>query len=547
MVNKILLLCLVFLFLFVKCSTNVDMVNDKKNKDIPNDLAVDVNKLVTINTDNLNGEFYNFWSTRPMINQTRFLSSNFVNTLDPIKKYVKSYNMVRVLGGRTDNKNTFYLGVDGEGKIKTQFSGLLSSMRAFMNTGFKPRIVLDNVPWAMTANKVIDTYGNSKPADNYDLWRQYINSFLTTLINEFGIDEVKTWRFRVATEPNYVPHHWNGTKEQFFRHYDITVDEVLKVIPRAIIGPGNLLTENAAKWKTEIIDHCANGVNYATGDRGTKMSFFCLSYYEKIDQNTIRFKDVVTEYRNKLNSYPQFKNIPFDIQEFGVLRGDNGKRGLSLSDATEYGASWYAAIADLAFQNKITEIYDWGQESEGLPSGRRNVTEMFLKLENGERLQAVKPTASITNNNHYGVIPVRKEGKYYVLIYNHNTARANSNSRVVFPRFKGEDFSTVEKWKMNQWTVDKTNGVFMNELYKDVKAAGIGVKDGRIYGNRVDDYFQEGWKNVFTTNKSKYSQLAVLPQTIKDSIISTSNNELTLKVDMKSNSVKLIEITPVNN
>jgi len=327
--------------------------------------GISVDKIVSINTEDANGVFYNFWSTRSMINQTRFNASGFRNSIQQIKPYVKSYNLVRMMGGRVDDKNTYYKGVDGSGQIITDFSGLISSMRNFISTGFKPRIVLDNVPWEMSLPRVEDTYGNSKPPNDYSLWRQYVNAFLQTLVDEFGMSQVKTWRFRITTEPNYTPHHWRGTKEQFFKHYDITVDEVLKVIPNAIVGPGNLLTETTvATFTTEIIAHCANGTNYATGERGTKMDFFSLSYYEKFDKKELRFESVVKPYREALNKYSQFANIPFDIQEFGILRGDNGNRGLSLSDATEMGASWYAAIADSSFKYGVTEIYDWGEEVE---------------------------------------------------------------------------------------------------------------------------------------------------------------------------------------
>lgn len=534
--------------LFSGCSAEdeagIIKVPEKENPDGLDMDNIDPNKIVEINLDNTIGEMYNFWSTRPMINQTRFNSSNFTRTLEPIKAYVKSYNLVRVLGGRTDNLNTFYKGVDAEGNIITDFSGLISSMRGFMQTGFKPRIVLDNVPWEMNAVQEVNKYGNTNPPDDYDVWRQYINAFLNVLIDEFTYDEVKTWRFRVATEPNYVPEHWNGTKEEFFKHYDITVDEVLKVIPEAIIGPGNLLTEGVAKWETEIIDHCATGTNYATGEIGTRMSFFNLSYYEKIDLNTVKFAETVEPYRTKLNSYSQFKDIPFDIQEFGILRDENGHRGLSLSDATEFGASWYATIADLAYQYKVTEIYDWGQEStDGLATGRRNVTSMLLKMEGGNRL-----VANDKLEGYAGIIPVLKDDKIYLLIYNHNTKRSSTASQTVYPKIQGGQIATSTKWTLNEWTVDKENGIFMHELYADVKAAGITNKttsSARIYGNRPDDYFNEGWQDVFNANKSKYMELAQLPRTIKDSTVSkTVDDELILKVDLAPHSVKLIELIP---
>ena len=505
--------------------------------------GIDASKIVTINTASSEGLFYNFWSTRPMINQTRFNSASFRNSLESIKPYVKSYNLVRMMGGRSDNQNTFYKGVDNSGKIIVDFSELITSLQNFRLTGFKPRIVLDNVPWEMSLPRVDDTYGNSKPPNDYGIWRQYVNAYLQALVDAFGMSEVKTWRFRIATEPNYSPHHWRGTKEEFFKHYDITVDEVLKVIPDAIVGPGNLLTEGAVgKFSTEIIDHCATGTNYATGLKGTQMDFFCLSYYEKFDKKEVRFEDVVKPYRDKLNSYSQFSNIPFDIQEFGVLRGDNANRGLSLHDATEMGASWYATIVDLAFQNKITEIYHWGQEAEGgdLPTGLRNVTEMFLKLEGGVRMFAQENLSGFS-----GVIPVSKNGKIYLLIYNHNTSRNSTNSKTIYPKLEGSQISNTTKWKMNEWTVDKEHSVFMNELYKDVRNAGIGEKSkGRIYGNRTSDFFEDGWKNVFNSNVSKYENLSKLSSTIDGFIVGKKDGYLALKIELAPHSVKLIELIP---
>ncbi|WP_147676506.1 GH39 family glycosyl hydrolase [Algibacter pacificus] len=534
---------------FFTCSKSEDVEEEvienpepeePQEPDLP--IVVDPDKVVAINTGAVVGEMYNFWSTRPMINQTRFSSSGFTSELNTIKPYVKSYNLVRVLGGRTDNKNNFYKGVDGSGNIITDFSGLLNDMRSFMQTGFKPRIVLDNVPWEMNDVKEENTYGNTNPPDDYDVWRQYINAFLQTLVDEFGMNEVKTWRFRVATEPNYTPQHWNGTKEEFFKHYDITVNEVLKVIPDAIIGPGNNLTEGVATFTTEIIDHCATGTNYATGETGTKMDFFCISYYEKIDQNTIKLPNTVQEYRTKLDSYPQFRDIPFDIQEFGILRDENANRGLSLSDATEFGASWYARIADLAYDYRITEIYDWGQEIEvgNLPQGRRNVTQMFLKMEGGNRVETIDNISG-----HAGIIPVVKGDVIYLLVYNHNTTRDSSASRTLFPVLEGGQIAGGNNWKMTEWTVDKNHGIMMHELYKDVRAAGVGEKNnGRIYGNRPSDRFEDGWKDVFNTNLTKYTQLAELPKTITDSIVKKIDGKLTLKVGLEPHSVKLIELTP---
>lgn len=529
--------------IFWSCSTDLDdeIIEDPTAEETPD--QIDPSLIVKVNTDVVEGELYNFWSTRPMVNQTRFSGSSFIESIQDVKFYVKDYNLVRVLGGRTDDRNMFYQGVDDSGNVIADFSSLIRDLRALKQAGFEPRIVLDNVPWKMNAVQEVNKYGNTNPPDDYGIWRKYINAFLHAIVNEFGNDDVKNWRFRIGTEPNYSPEHWNGTKEEYFKHYDITVDEVLKVIPEAKVGPGNLLTEGAATFTTEIIDHCATGTNYATGAKGTQMDFFSISYYEKIDQNTIKLPETVGPYRKALDSYAQFSDIPFDIQEFGILRDEFGRRGLSLSDGTEFGASWYARIADLAYDYKITEIYDWGQEIEGtnLPAGRGNVTKMFLKMEEGERLRTVEDLPG-----HSGIIAVAKEGKIYLLVYNHNTQRNSAVSRTVYPKLEGGQVAGTTSWKMNEWTVDKTHGVFMHELYKDCNVAGVGkISNGRIYGNRPSDYFQDGWKDVLNTNLSKYEEMAAIPQTVTDSLVSKGEDgSLMLEVALAPHSVKLIELSP---
>ena len=528
-----------------------EVEEDTEEEDVDVDLA-DPNNVLNISTSATVATFNNFWSTRPIINQSRFSGANFRdNIVAPLRSYVNNYNIVRSLGGRLDDRNTFFRGVDASGNVITDFRSYIRDLRGLFLTGVKPRIVLDNVPWEMSGEERIEeTFGNARPPLDYGIWRQYINAFLQALIDEFGVSEVETWRFRIGTEPNLNPGHWSGTEEEFYIHYDITVDEVLKVLPNAKVGPGNLLTEGSAVFTTEIIEHCANGINAVTGQRGTQMDFFSISYYEQLDRNKIKFPDVVPQYRRALDRYPQFANIPFDIQEFGILRDENSRRSVSLSDGTELGASWYATIIDMALENRITEIYDWGQEIEntgGLPSGRRHVTEMLLMLENGSRLQSVKPLAVDNVNTYAGVIPVKKEGSIYLLLYNHHARRSNTDIRTLFPRLEGGDVAASETWVMNEWTIDEDNGIFLDDLYTDLRDAGVReIQNGRIFGTRTSDRFdQDGWRSFFNSNRTKYEELSALPQTIKDSVITrVGENKINLEVEMKQHSVKLIQLTP---
>jgi len=147
-------------------------------------------------------------------------------------------------------------------------------------------------------------------------------------------------------------------------------------------------------------------------------------------------------------------------------------------------------------------------------------------------------------NGYAGVIPVVKDDRIYVLVYNHNPSRTSTATRTLYPQIEGGAISDNSEWTMNEWTVDKSHGVFMHELYEDVIAAGIPIINGRIYGNRPSDYFDEGWKDVLNANLPKYQMMSELPQTVTDSLVQTRDENITLQVDLEPHSVKLIELIP---
>jgi len=164
---------------------------------------------------------------------------------------------------------------------------------------------------------------------------------------------------------------------------------------------------------------------------------------------------------------------------------------------------------------------------------------MLQMMEGGSRVDV--PTNIF---GYTGVIPVVKNERIYVLLYNHNPSRTGSSIRTLVPNIEGGQVDGIDNWVMNEWTIDKTHGVFMHEFYKDVIDAGVSIKNGRIYGNRPSDYFEDGWRDVLNANLTKYEMMGELPQTITDSIIQKTNDNISLRVDLAPHSVKLIELIP---
>ena len=89
LLSVIVLMCA----LFYTCSKSEEVLEEPE-PEIEEPLIIDSNKIVTINTSAVVGPMYNFSSTRPMVNQTRFNNASFRESIEHIKPYVKSYNLV---------------------------------------------------------------------------------------------------------------------------------------------------------------------------------------------------------------------------------------------------------------------------------------------------------------------------------------------------------------------------------------------------------------------------------------------------------------------
>ena len=61
-------------------------------------------------------------------------------------------------------------------------------------------IVRDNVPAGASSSSTKNRYGNTEPTKDFAVWSSYVRQFMQALVNEFGDEEVNTWRFRVGTE-----------------------------------------------------------------------------------------------------------------------------------------------------------------------------------------------------------------------------------------------------------------------------------------------------------------------------------------------------------
>lgn len=495
------------------------------------------------------GECYPFWTVANCNKPQVFLSPGHAQRTRQSQPFVSEMNAVYLLGGRYRGTNNWFQGVGPSGEMRADFTGMIAQLKAMRDGGYVPRPVLDNVPYNMSDPPQENTYGNTAPAKDVRIWGKYVEGAVRAMVDAFGSETVGGWWFRVGTEPDLSPGHWSGTREQYFEHYDHTVAALERTVPKARIGPGNILNPaggefgnpSRKQWGLDIIDHAAAGTNHVTGARGARMDWFSFSWYGRVGQPTSVFDEAVGAIRRRAARYPQFSSLPLVVGEFAVLHDENGRR-LWGGDTTEWGASFYAAIADRVYRHGISNVYEWSQTTSGVPHPRTGVIAMLHEMAGASRLPVRVERRSEAD---CGAIACRKDGDIIALLYNHRALRRPKvNERVHLvvedPRMKEGD-----SWRVTESLIDADHASWARAFEADCEAAGIKrVPTGGRFEGAVTFTYGEAGAALFRKNVARYTKLAAVPKIRDREPIRVETGRLSVEYDMPGHSVRLVRLSP---
>lgn len=112
--------------------------------------------------------------------------------------------------------------------------------------GVKPIVEIGFMPEALSTHPepyrhdfprvpVTDIYtGWAYPPKDYQKWSELVFQFVRHLRERYGDAETKTWLWEVWNEPDIG--YWQGTREEYFKLYDFTVDAVLRASSEMQVG-----------------------------------------------------------------------------------------------------------------------------------------------------------------------------------------------------------------------------------------------------------------------------------------------------------------------
>ncbi len=508
-------------------------------------------RTITVAADQPVGDCYRFWNISTYYYSPPILLAQpggieAMREQDPFMTEI-AYGCL--LGGMRRFHPDWFRGIGPGGEIQADFSGMIAELRAIVEAGCKPIVILDKVPEAMSDEPREGIYGNPAPPTDERVWGRYVQAAVEAMVQAFGRDAVAAWSFRVSNEPDNRA-HWAGTREQYFAHYDYTVAALRRVLPEARVGPGNILNPAEARtlpirrnpWGLDIIDHAAAGDNACTGGKGAPMSFFSCSWYSNVNSPVSNFDLAVKAMRDRLNRYRQFANLDIEIGEFAVLSDERGRR-LYAGDASEWSASFFAAIADRVYRYNVAQVYQWDEATSGILQPRGEVIQMLERMAGGRRLAVEAAGQSAAD---CGAIACRKDDSLFVLLYNHRQWRQPQVAESVHLVVSDARMKSGGAWRLSEWSIDQTHGVWAYEFEADCAAAGVQpLARAGLYEGSVTRLYGEAGVPVFRRNADKYARLAATPQTRNNDAVTTANGQLTMDLDLPGHSVRLLQLTPL--
>ena len=315
--------------------------------------------------------------------------------LSPTPVYVRVHNLLTTGDGSAALKwgSTNVYTEDAAGKPIYSWVILDRIFAIFHSAGIKPLVEIGFMPEALSTHPQPYRHnfpegsvftGWAYPPKDYQKWSEVVFQFVRHLRERYGDAEVKTWLWEVWNEPDIG--YWQGTREEFFKLYDYSVDAILRALPEARVGgPDSTGPANpkAAEFLRSFLDHCAHGHNYVSQKSGSRLDF--ILFHPKgspkwqdghVIMGLARQLASIQQGFKIVNSFPEWRDTPIILGESDPegraacsarTNPQNGYRNGALYAA--YIAESLAATYALAAQEQvhIMGAVSWSFEFEDQP------------------------------------------------------------------------------------------------------------------------------------------------------------------------------------
>ncbi len=297
-------------------------------------------------------------------------------------EFVEYIQLMQCSGG-TEDRDLFKDPMNFDVLDDYDFEPLIKNCAGIISLGAKPHLKLGSVPLKYTKDYLQEGFGmNVYPPDDYDVYYDYIFALASALVDEFGKEELLSWRFGVMTE--YENEAWFKAKSdkpkdaatEYCKLYDYTVQALIDAIGDNVFVGAHSMTVTEGLWDEEIfIEHVAKGTNYATGKTGTRICFLSASFYDHSPEEYTEgytLPETIDYIRSKAEKYG-LNDLVYGIDEGRLLVGLNSgsvsDELLSRTVGYTYQAAYDARLWKQCLDNNIDYFSSWGYLTGGIMDG----------------------------------------------------------------------------------------------------------------------------------------------------------------------------------
>lgn len=336
---------------------------------------------------------------------------------------------------------------------------LARNVKPYVQFGFMPEAMSTKPQpyqhsWTPTASYQDVFTGWAYPPKDYEKWGELVYQWTKHAVERYGKAEAETWYWETWNEPNIG--YWQGTRQEFCKLHDYTVENVRKALPTAFVG-GPETADGDPEYLRAFLEHCLRGKNFVTGKTGSPLDF--TSFHAKgrpefieasqhVRMDIGRHLRAIDESFAVIASFPELKDKPIIIGESDP-EGAAAARGpqLGYRNSTMYSSYTAASFLrkqDLAAKNGVNleGALTWAFEFENQPffAGFRalatnnidlpvlNVFRMFARMD-GARLDiesdAQVPLGSILSSSvrdgpDVGAAAALNESRLSILVWHYH-------------------------------------------------------------------------------------------------------------------------------
>jgi xylan 1,4-beta-xylosidase len=210
-------------------------------------------------------------------------------------------------------------------------------IRPIVEIGFMPEALSTHPePYRHTFPKGEIWTGWTYPPKDEGKWSKLVAAYTRHLRDRYG-KQTDTWLWEVWNEPD-IP-YWHGTPAEYDRLYDLTAAAIRGVLPQARIGGPEAtgVSDHSEPFLRQFLEHCAHGVNAATGGTGAPLDF--ISYHPKgspkfVDGHVVM--SIGTQLRavergmKVISSYPEWQHTP-------IILGESDPEGCAACQGSQNG------------------------------------------------------------------------------------------------------------------------------------------------------------------------------------------------------------------